>query len=91
MRKIILILLISLLMTGCFGETGSGIITKTCTKTIDEDNISITQERVIKNENNKNAITIIPSTITIFLPIPIFQLLSLLFNFTLFPFWSERR
>lgn len=63
MRKIILILLISLLMTGCFGETGSGIITKTCTKTIDEDNISITQERVIKNENNNVIVVIFQDTI----------------------------
>ena len=64
MKKLIFSLLICLLLTGCFGEIGSGIITKTCTKTIEEEGLTITKERVIKNENNNIIVVIFRDTIT---------------------------
>lgn len=64
MKKLIFSLLFCLLLTGCFGETGSGIITKTCTKTIEEEGLTITEERVIKNENNNIIVVIFRDTIT---------------------------
>lgn len=64
MKKLIFVLLICLLLTGCFGETGSGIITKTCTKTIEEEGLTIKEERVIKNENNNVIVVIFRDTVT---------------------------
>ncbi len=64
MKKLIFMLLICLLLTGCFGETGSGIITKTCTKTIEEEGLTIKEERVIKNENNNVIVVIFRDTVT---------------------------
>ena len=64
MKKLVFALLFCLLLTGCFGETGSGIITKTCTKTIEEEGLTITEERVIKNENNNIIVVIFRDTIT---------------------------
>ena len=64
MKKLIFALLFCLLLTGCFGETGSGIITKTCTKTIEEEGLTITEERVIKNENNNIILVIFRDIIT---------------------------
>lgn len=64
MKKILLTLLMSLLLTGCFGEVGSGIITKTCTKTIEEDGLIIKEERVVKNEGNNIILIIYKDTIT---------------------------
>ena len=64
MKKLIFSLLLCLLLTGCFGEAGSGIITKTCTKTIEEEGLTITKERVIKNENNNIILVIFRDIIT---------------------------
>lgn len=64
MKKLIFTLLFCLLLTGCFGETGSGIITKTCTKTIEEEGLTITEERVIKNENNNIIVVIFRDIVT---------------------------
>lgn len=64
LKKLVFALLFCLLLTGCFGETGSGIITKTCTKTIEEEGLTITKERVIKNENNNIIVVIFRDTIT---------------------------
>lgn len=64
MKKLIFALLFCLLLTGCFGEAGSGIITKTCIKTIEEEGLTITEERVIKNENNNIIVVIFRDIIT---------------------------
>lgn len=64
MKKIIIMLMFSFLLTGCFGEVGSGIITKTCTKITEEEGIIIKEERIIKNENNNVILVIYQNTVT---------------------------
>lgn len=63
MKKIMLILMFSFLLTGCFGEAGSGIITKTCTKVTENDGITIKEERIIKNENNNVILVMYHNTV----------------------------
>ncbi len=64
MKKIIIILMFSFLLTGCFGEAGSGIITNTCTKVTEDDGIIIKEERIIKNENNNVILVMYHNTVT---------------------------
>lgn len=49
-----LILLLPLMITGCFfGEVGSGIITKTCTRQTIINDITLIEEKVIKQKDNQ--------------------------------------
>lgn len=65
MKKIILILLFSFMLTGCFfGEVGSGLITKTCSKVTENENIKIIEEKIIKNQNNEVISVIYKDTVT---------------------------
>lgn len=59
MKKKSLILLLSLVLTGCFfGEVGSGYITKTCTKETSLDDITIIEQKVVKQKDN-NIVSIV--------------------------------
>lgn len=59
MKKKYLILLLSLILTGCFfGEVGSGYTTKTCTKKTSLDDITLIEEKVIKQKDN-NIVSIV--------------------------------
>lgn len=49
-----LILLLPLIITGCFfGEAGSGFTSKTCTRQTSIDDITLIEEKVIKQKDNK--------------------------------------
>lgn len=53
-KKIIMMLFISLLVSGCFfGDVGSGYITKNCSKITTYDNTEIIEERIIVSKDNK--------------------------------------
>lgn len=57
-KKIIMTLLFSLFVSGCFfGEVGSGYITKTCSRITNYDDVEVIEERIIKSKEN-NVITI---------------------------------
>lgn len=64
MKKSVLILLCSFLLTGCLGEVGSGIITTTCIKKTEDEGLTIKEERIIKNENNNVILVLYRNTIT---------------------------
>jgi len=54
-----LILLLPLIMTGClFGEVGSGFTTKICTRETSIDDITLIEEKVIKQKEN-NVVSIV--------------------------------
>ena len=51
MKRIIIIISISLLLTGCLGETAKGYITKTCTKEEYTNNSKISKTITIKSKS----------------------------------------
>ena len=53
MKKIYLILSFSLLITGCFGEVGSGITSKDCTRETFIDDIKLVEQKKIRQKDNK--------------------------------------
>lgn len=57
-KKIIMTLLLSLLVSGCFfGDVGSGYITKTCSKNINYGDVEVIEEKIITSKEN-NVVTI---------------------------------
>lgn len=59
MKKKYLCLLLSLMLTGCFfGEVGSGFTTQTCTKETILDDITLIEQKIIKQKDN-NVVSII--------------------------------
>ena len=53
MKKIYLILIFSLLVTGCFGEVGSGITSKVCTRETSLDDIKLIEQKKIRQKDDK--------------------------------------
>lgn len=59
MKNKYLILLLTLILTGCFfGEVGNGYTTKTCTRKTKLDKIEIIEEKTIKQKDN-NLISVV--------------------------------
>lgn len=64
MKKKYLVLLISLMITGCFfGEVGSGITSKTCTRETSLDGITLIEEKTIKQKDNELRIIVVTNKI----------------------------
>ena len=53
MKKSYLILIITLMLTGCFGEVGSGITSKICTRETVIDDITLVEQKTLKQKDNK--------------------------------------
>lgn len=53
MKRVCLILIITLLLTGCFGEAGSGITSKVCTRETTIDSITLIEQKTLKQKDNK--------------------------------------
>ena len=52
-KRIIITLLTSVLVSGCFfGDVGSGYITKTCTKLVNYEETEVVEEKIIKSKDN---------------------------------------
>lgn len=61
MKKKLLVLLFPFFLTGCFfGEVGSGFTTRTCTRETILDDVSLIEQKIIKQrDNNVVSITVI--------------------------------
>lgn len=63
MKKFYFILLFPFLLAGCFGEIGSGITSKVCTRETNIDDVKLIEQKKIRQKDDKMLSVIVTNTI----------------------------